>query len=105
MGHKLLYIPWRENLIQALLENNRHFLAGLFANGLARLGFDRQHVHAVAHGHKRTAERLTVDSAANLDQPAGAKEFGRIWHYSVGPASFVLSFLERSGELLIEFHS
>ena len=46
-----------------------------------------QLVRAVAQRHERAGERVPVDGAAHLDQPAGAEELGRARHLHVGPAA------------------
>ena len=54
---------------------------------LPDLGLHRQLVGAVAQRHERALERLAVEGAAHLDQPAGAEELGRPGHHHVGPAA------------------
>jgi hypothetical protein len=57
---------------EALIELDRDRLAGFCADRATQVGFDRQLVGAIAECHERAAERVAVDPAANLHQPAGA---------------------------------
>jgi len=60
---------------ETFFEDDFNGLAGLFSNCAAYFQLNGQHMPAVAHGHERTLEPVTVDSAFHLDGATGAKEF------------------------------
>src|SRR5688572_5512322 len=74
-------------------------VARLLADRLAELRFDGQPVRAVALRHERAVERLAVDRAADLHEPARAEELRRVVHHDAGPRTWVVALLEPGVEL------
>ncbi len=54
--------------IDPLFQRHGHSVARLSPDCSTDIRLHRQHVQAVAHGHKRSSEWMTVDLAADLDQ-------------------------------------
>src|ERR1700759_1575060 len=74
-------------------------VAGLLADHLAQRGPHREPVRAVALGHQRAGERLTVNLPTDLDQAPGAEQFGDVIHPHAGPRAPVIALVELSIEL------
>src|SRR4029450_8620315 len=49
--------------------------------------------------HERAVERLAVDRAADLHEPAGAEELRRIVHHHARPRTWVVALLKPGVEL------
>src|SRR4051794_36921604 len=84
----------QSSTVEPLLQAHDHVVTGLFGDGLAHIGLDRQLVGAVSERHERAAEGMAVDSAAHLHQPAGAEILGRSGHDDIGPSALGLALLQ-----------
>jgi hypothetical protein len=74
-------------------------VARLLADRLSQRRFDRQPVGAVALGHQRARERLTVDRSPDLHQPAGTEQLGHVVHQHARPRTGVVALLKLGVEL------
>src|SRR5687767_5052545 len=82
-----------------LLDADMDGVARLLADRLAELRLDGQPVRAVALWHERAVERLAVDRAADLHQPAPAEELGRVVHHDARPRTWVVALFKPCVEL------
>jgi hypothetical protein len=62
------------------------------ADRLAELRLDGQPVRAVPLRHERAVERLAVDHAADLHEPARAEELRRVVHHNARPRTRIVAF-------------
>ncbi len=83
-------------------EVDGHVIAGLFADGVLKIGFDREFVSAVSQGHERALERMVIDGPANPHETAGAEELRGPVRDEVGPTAFGRALLEGCGELFVK---
>jgi hypothetical protein len=59
-------------LLYSLFQMHSYAFARLFPNSRANIRLDGQHVLSVSRSHKRTAEWMAVNGAANFDEASGA---------------------------------
>src|SRR3954470_20872760 len=85
-------------LSDPLVDPDVHRVAGLLADGLAQGRADREPVRAVALGHERAVERLAVDRAADLHEPAGVEELRHVVHHDARPCAGVVASLKLRAE-------
>ena len=78
----------------ALVDPDADGVARLLADRLAQRGPHGQPVRAVALRHQRALERLAVDRAADLHEPARLEELGRVVHHDARPCTWVVALLE-----------
>src|SRR5688572_2725845 len=82
-----------------LVDADMDGVARPLADRLAELRLDGQPVRAVALRHERALERLAVDRAADLHEPARAEELRRVVHHNARPRTWVVALLKPGGEL------
>lgn len=71
--------------VQPLGEVHFDVVTVVLADGLADGSSNWELVGAVAQGHERPGERLTVDSARDLDQTARAEDLCRVGQLDASP--------------------
>src|SRR3954454_1753533 len=74
-------------------------VARLLADRLAQLRPDGQPVRAVALRHQRAVERLAVDLAADLHEPARAEQLRHVVHHDARPRTRVVALVKLGVEL------
>src|SRR5580704_18565906 len=67
-------------------------VAHALADDFSDFCFHREHVLAIAHGHERSAERMTVNRALDLDQAAGSEKLHRLRPDKVDPSPGARTF-------------
>src|SRR5687767_15071837 len=82
-----------------LVDADMDGVARALADRLAELRLDGQPVRAVALRHERAVERLAVDRAADLHEPARAEELRRVVHHDARPRTWVVALLKPGVEL------
>src|SRR5436190_15398542 len=82
-----------------LVDADMDGVARLLSDGLAEAGFHRQPVRTVALRHQRAVERLAVDHAADLHEPARAEKLRRVCHHDARPRTRVVALLKLGVEL------
>jgi hypothetical protein len=86
-------------LSDPFVDSDADGVARLFADRLSQRRLDREPVRAVALGHQRARERLAVDRAADLHEPAGTEELGHVIHEHARPRTGVVALLKLGFEL------
>jgi hypothetical protein len=74
-------------------------VARLLADRLSQRRLYWEPVRAVTLGHQRARERLPIDRAADLHEPAGTEQLGHVIHQHARPRTWVIALLKLGVEL------
>ena len=93
----------RASLIgHSLQQQHSNGIARLFADCLPNVCPHRQFMPAVAQRHERTLERMTVNRATDLDQPASSEKTDRLRPDDESPTALRSAFLQLGFERLVQ---